>query len=106
MIAHKNLTLRRGARIFLDSASATLNPGEKTGLVGRNGAGKSTLFAQLNGSLQEDSGDVCVPPQWRMAQVAQDMPEVPDSATDFVVAGDTRLAAAHAERAAAERAVL
>ncbi len=102
MITLKNVTLRRGARVLLDGASVTINPGEKVGLVGRNGAGKSTLFALLNGTLHEDSGDYYIPAQWRLAQVAQDMPETAESATDFVIAGDTRLAAAQAEVQASE----
>jgi len=102
MITLKNITLRRGAKVILDGASVTVNPGEKVGLVGRNGAGKSTLFALLNGTLHEDSGDYYIPAQWRLAQVAQDMPETADSATDFVIAGDTRLAAAQAEVTASE----
>ena len=102
MIILKNITLRRGAKVILDGASVTLNPGEKAGLVGRNGAGKSTLFALLNGTLHEDAGECFIPAQWRLAQVAQDMPETDESATDFVIAGDTRLAAAQAEVDAAE----
>ncbi|HEY0674739.1 MAG TPA: ATP-binding cassette domain-containing protein, partial [Immundisolibacter sp.] len=102
MIILKNLSLRRGAKAVLDCASVSINPGEKVGLVGRNGAGKSSLFALLNGTLHEDGGDFSIPPQWRMAQVAQDMPETSESATAFVIAGDTRLAAAQAEVAAAE----
>ena len=91
MIILKNLTLRRSSKVLLDSVSLTLNPGEKIGLVGRNGAGKSSLFALLNGSLHEDSGDFSMPTQWRMAQVAQNMPETSQSATEFVLEGDTRL---------------
>jgi ATP-binding cassette subfamily F protein 3 len=102
MIILKNLSLRRGAKVLLDNASVTINPGEKVGLVGRNGAGKSSLFALLNGSLHEDKGDFSMPSQWRMAQVAQDMPETSESATEFVIAGDTALAAAQAEVDAAE----
>ena len=102
MINLKNIVLRRGAKVILDGASATINPGEKVGLVGRNGAGKSTLFALLNGSLHEDAGDFQVPAQWQLAQVAQDMPETDEPATAFVVAGDTRLVAAQAEVNAAE----
>ena len=102
MITLKNITLRRGARVLIDDASCTINPGERVGLVGRNGAGKSTLFALLNGTLHEDRGDFVIPPQWRMAQVAQDMPETEDSATRFVIEGDTRLVEAEAEVAAAE----
>ena len=102
MITLKNVTLRRGSKVLLDGASVTLNPGEKVGLVGRNGAGKSSLFAVLNGTLHEDGGEFSIPTQWRMAQVAQDMPETSQSATDFVVDGDTILLAAQAEVAAAE----
>src|SRR5574343_2023809 len=102
MITLKNITLRRGARVLIDDASCTINPGERVGLVGRNGAGKSTLFALLNGTLHEDRGDFSIPSQWQMAQVAQDMPETSNSATRFVIEGDTRLMAAEAEVAAAE----
>jgi ATP-binding cassette subfamily F protein 3 len=102
MIILKNVTLRRGARVLLDKTSVTINPGEKVGLVGRNGAGKSTLFALLNGTLHEDGGDYSIPSQWRMAQVAQDMPETGQSATEFVIEGDTLLLAAQAEVHAAE----
>ena len=102
MITLKNVTLRRGTKVLLDKTSVTLNPGEKVGLVGRNGAGKSSLFAVLNGTLHEDSGEFSIPSQWRMSQVAQDMPETEQSATDFVVEGDTVLLAAQAEVTAAE----
>jgi ATP-binding cassette, subfamily F, member 3 len=102
MIILKSVTLRRGAKVLLDNVSVTLNPGEKIGLVGRNGAGKSTLFALLNGTLHEDGGDFSIPAQWRMAQVAQEMPETDQSATDFVIEGDTALLAAQEEVHAAE----
>ncbi|TAM43696.1 MAG: ABC-F family ATP-binding cassette domain-containing protein, partial [Burkholderiaceae bacterium] len=102
MITLKNVTLRRSAKVLLDDASVTLNPGEKVGLVGRNGAGKSSLFALLSGTLHEDGGDYAIPPQWRMGQVAQEMPETDQSATDFVLEGDTTLLAAQTEVLAAE----
>ena len=102
MITLKQVVLRRGAKILLDSASVTINPGEKVGLVGRNGAGKSTLFALLNGSLHEDGGDFSIPTSWRMAQVAQNMPETDESATQFVIGGDTRLLELRAELERAE----
>ncbi len=104
MITLKNVILRRSAKVLLDGATVTLNPGEKVGLVGRNGAGKSTLFALLNGTLHEDGGDFSVPKQWRMAQVAQNMPETEESATDFVVGGDTRLVELREALALAETA--
>lgn len=91
MIQLKNIVLRRGAKAVLQQASLTINPGEKVGLVGRNGAGKSSLFALLNGTLHEDQGEFTVPKQWRMAQVAQDMPETEQPATDYVMDGDVVL---------------
>ena len=91
MITLKNVVLRRGTKVVLDDASVVLQPGEKIGLVGRNGAGKSSLFALLTERLHADRGDVEVPKHWRMAEVAQHMPETDASATDFVLEGDTRL---------------
>ncbi|MFM0228505.1 ABC-F family ATP-binding cassette domain-containing protein [Paraburkholderia dipogonis] len=102
MISVRNVTLRRGVNVVLDSASVTFTPGEKIGLVGRNGAGKSSFFALLNGTLHEDGGEFSIPAAWKMGQVAQEMPETEQSATDFVIEGDTVLLAAQAEVAAAE----
>ena len=105
MIVLRKLTLRRGAKVLLDQVSLTINPGEKIGLVGRNGAGKSSLFRLIDGQLHEDGGDFTMPAQWRLSQVAQDMPETDEPATAFVLGGDTRLmelrdALARAEEAA------
>ncbi|MFZ2651588.1 MAG: ATP-binding cassette domain-containing protein [Burkholderiaceae bacterium] len=102
MIQLREVTLRRGVKVILERNSVTLQPGEKIGLVGRNGAGKSSLFSLLTGRLHADAGAVELPPRWRLAEVAQDMPEATDSATDFVLQGDTRLMQAQAELAAAE----
>ncbi|KQR78706.1 ABC transporter [Burkholderia sp. Leaf177] len=102
MISVRNVTLRRGVNVVLDSASVTFTPGEKIGLVGRNGAGKSSFFGLLNGTLHEDGGEFSIPAAWKMGQVAQDMPETGQSATDFVIDGDTVMLAAQAEVAAAE----
>ena len=102
MITLKNVVLRRSAKVLLDQASVTINPGEKVGLVGRNGAGKSTLFGLLNGTLHEDGGDFSSPRQWRLAQVEQNMPETEDTATDFVLQGDSKLSELRAALGQAE----
>ncbi len=104
MIQLKNLTLRRGVKVVLKDASVTLNPGEKVGLVGRNGAGKSSLFSLIAGRLQADAGDFDMPAKWRLGQVAQEMPETDQPATDFVLDGDLPLVEARAKLAAAEAA--
>ncbi len=102
MITIREVTLRRGTKVVLERAGVTLQPGEKIGLIGRNGAGKSSLFSLIAGRLHADTGDVEMPPRWRLGEVAQDMPESPDGATDFVLQGDAPLAAAQAALAAAE----
>jgi len=102
MIVLNQVSLRRGVKLVLNQASVTLQPGEKVGLVGRNGAGKSSLFSLLTNRLQSDAGDLSIPARWRMAEVAQDMPETDDGATDFVLQGDTRLMEAQAQLAQAE----
>ncbi len=102
MLVLTQVSLRRGVKLVLDRTSLTIQPGEKVGLVGRNGAGKSSLFSLLAGRLQADAGDVALPPRWRIGEVAQEMPETDQGATDFVLAGDTALAEAEAELARAE----
>jgi len=104
MITLKNITLRRGAKVLLDGAHAVIQPGERVSLVGRNGAGKSTLFALLSGALHEDAGELTMPPQWRVAQVAQNLPETDAGATDFVLTGDERLSQLQEELSKAEQA--
>jgi ATP-binding cassette, subfamily F, member 3 len=102
MITIKEVSLRRGTKLVLDLATVTLQPGENVGLVGRNGAGKSSLFAMLTNRLQSDAGEVYMSPRWRVGEVAQDMPETDDGATDFVLEGDTRLVEANRQLTAAE----
>lgn len=104
MLVLNNVSLRRGVKLVLDHASVTLQPGEKIGLVGRNGAGKSSLFSLLTHRLQSDSGDFSMPPRWRIGEVAQEMPETDQGATEFVLEGDTRLMEAQALLVAAEAA--
>lgn len=106
MIALKNLSLRRAGKLLLERVTLSIHAGEKLGLVGRNGAGKSSLFALLTGALHEDAGELQLPAHWRIAQVEQSLPETDAPATDYVLAGDTRLtglrAALHAAQAAGD----
>ena len=102
MLVLNQVSLRRGVKLVLNQASVTLQPGENVGLVGRNGAGKSSLFSLITKRLQSDAGDVSMPPRWRIGEVAQDMPETADGATEFVLQGDSRLMEAQAQLAQAE----
>lgn len=56
MIVFSSLQIRRGVRVLLDNATATINPGQKVGLVGKNGCGKSTLLALLKNEISADGG--------------------------------------------------
>ncbi|MHB1690804.1 MAG: ABC-F family ATP-binding cassette domain-containing protein [Thiomonas sp.] len=102
MIRLQALTLRRAAKVVLDSADLTIHPGEKVGLVGANGAGKSSLFALLLGHLHEDGGSLDFPTHWRVASVAQNTPDSDLAATDFVCQADAALQEANAAMRAAE----
>ncbi|MCC6212339.1 MAG: ATP-binding cassette domain-containing protein [Burkholderiales bacterium] len=93
MIRFSNLSLARGAKLLLEGADASLNPGDRIGLIGANGSGKSSLFALLRGELHADKGDADFPPNWRIAHVAQETPALERAAVDYVIDGDVNLRA-------------
>src|SRR5690554_2668048 len=94
MIQFDNLRLRRGPDILLDQATLTLHGGWKVGLTGRNGCGKSSLFALLTGQLEADAGSLSLPPDWRLAVMAQEVPALEQPAIEYVLDGNTPLRAA------------
>ncbi len=94
MISLRNFAMRRGERLLLSNVDLTLHAGYRVGVVGRNGTGKSSLFAAVRGELEADKGDVELPGKLRIASVAQETPSLPDPALDFVLGGDTDVAAA------------
>jgi ATP-binding cassette subfamily F protein 3 len=104
MIRFSNLSLRRGAKLLLEGADATLNPGDRIGLIGANGSGKSSLFALLRGELHADKGDAEFPPQWRVAHVAQETTALDRPAVEYAIDGDTTLRKLEALLAGAEAA--
>lgn len=89
MIELNDISLSRGAKQLLEHATATINPGEKVGLIGSNGSGKSSLLSLLRGELKEEAGEVYLPKQWRISSVAQELAHSETSALDFVLSGDT-----------------
>ncbi len=54
----KNLTIRFGGHVAVDSVSCAFRPGELTAIVGPNGAGKTTYFNLMSGQLRATSGAV------------------------------------------------
>ncbi|MBP6083578.1 MAG: ABC transporter ATP-binding protein [Providencia sp.] len=88
MIVFSSLQIRRGVRVLLDNATATINPGQKVGLVGKNGCGKSTLLALLKGELQAEAGSATFPSTWSLAWVNQETPALDVAALEYVIDGD------------------
>ena len=104
MITFRDITIRRGAKLLLDHASAAFMPGARVGLVGANGCGKSTLLAALAGDIHIDGGDIDKPPRLAMSRVFQETDASPRPAMEYVLDGDAEFRAAEAEMAAAEAA--
>ncbi|MBT8149712.1 MAG: ATP-binding cassette domain-containing protein, partial [Gammaproteobacteria bacterium] len=103
MIRLDAISLQRGSKFLLDSASATLYPGQKIALIGANGSGKSSLFQLLLGQLQCDQGNVKIPADWRIAHMAQEVETSERAAIDYVLDGDQRLRQLQAALASAEQ---
>ena len=102
MIRFSGLSLMRGTKPLFDLADATINPGEKVGLVGPNGAGKTSLFSLLMKELHPDGGDIDFPAGWRISHVAQETPALQRRALDYAIDGDTHLRKLEAELAQRE----
>ena len=104
MIVFSSLQIRRGVRVLLDNATATINPGQKVGLVGKNGCGKSTLLSLLKNEIGADAGSVTYPGNWQLAWVNQETPALAEPALDYVIDGDREYRQLEAElKAANER---
>ena len=101
MIVFSSLQIRRGVRVLLDNATATINPGQKVGLVGKNGCGKSTLLALLKNEISADGGNFTYPGNWQLAWVNQETPALSEPALDYVIDGDREYRKLEAELNAA-----
>jgi len=101
MIVFSSLQIRRGVRVLLDNATATINPGQKVGLVGKNGCGKSTLLSLLKNEISADGGNFTYPGNWQLAWVNQETPALSVPAMDYVIDGDREYRKLEAELNAA-----
>jgi ATPase subunit of ABC transporter with duplicated ATPase domains len=78
MISTKDITLAFGQRVLFKDVTVKFLPGNCYGLIGANGAGKSTFLKILSGELEQDSGDVTIPPGQRLAVLKQNQFEFDD----------------------------
>jgi ATPase subunit of ABC transporter with duplicated ATPase domains len=76
MIRLDNISKQNGHQILFIEASATLQKGEKVGLVGPNGAGKTTLFRMITGQEVPDEGQVGVDRGVTIGYFSQDVGEM------------------------------
>ncbi|MCP4944095.1 MAG: ATP-binding cassette domain-containing protein [Planctomycetaceae bacterium] len=77
---------------LLDGVSATIESGQRIGLLGRNGAGKTTLMRLLDGKMQPDSGGIHVSPGAKIARLTQDVPrDLEGTVHDIVTAGQANM---------------
>lgn len=76
MIRLDNISKQNGHQILFIEASASLQRGEKVGLVGPNGAGKSTLFRMITGQDQPDEGQVSADRGVTIGHFSQDVGEM------------------------------
>ena len=56
LLEAREITVRFGGLIAVDSVSARFNAGELVGIIGPNGAGKTTFFNALSGIIEPTSG--------------------------------------------------
>jgi len=91
MLTITDLNLQRGGVWLLESASLTVQPGQRVAIVGANGAGKSSLFQLILGQLTPEQGEVSVPNGCRVAHMAQEVAASARSARDYVLDGDVEL---------------
>ena len=101
-----NISKQIGHQILFIEASATLQKGEKAGLVGPNGAGKTTLFRMITGQELPDEGQVSTDRGITIGYFSQDVGEMSGrSAVAEVMDGAGPVAAVAAELKALETAM-
>jgi ATPase subunit of ABC transporter with duplicated ATPase domains len=76
MIRLDNISKQQGHQILFIEASATLQKGEKAGLVGPNGSGKTTLFRMITGQEPPDEGQVSIDRGVTIGYFSQDVGEM------------------------------
>jgi ATPase subunit of ABC transporter with duplicated ATPase domains len=98
MIQLDNISKRNGHQILFIEATASLNKGEKIGLVGPNGSGKTTLFRMIIGEEPPDEGQVAVDRRLTIGYFSQDVGEMSgQSATAETMDGAGPVSAISAE---------
>ncbi|BCN93322.1 ABC transporter ATP-binding protein [Thiomicrorhabdus immobilis] len=89
MLTLQNLSIRAGVKPLLDSATLTVHPGQKIGLIGQNGVGKTTLFKTILNEVPIESGSVGIPQNWLIGSVEQEVSAKDINSLEYVTYGDS-----------------
>ena len=76
MIRLDSISKHHGKQILFVDASASVNRGEKIGLVGPNGSGKTTVFRLIVGEEQPDGGSIAIDRGLVVGYFSQDVGEM------------------------------
>ncbi|MEG1778520.1 MAG: ATP-binding cassette domain-containing protein [Oscillospiraceae bacterium] len=92
MITVSDLGLQFGGSKLFDNVNLKFTPGNCYGVIGANGAGKSTFLKILSGEIDNYSGTVEIPPNFRMSVLEQDHFKYDEfTVLDTVIMGNHRL---------------
>ncbi len=80
MLNLSDVSIRLGGNDIVRHVSFQLNPGDKTGLIGRNGIGKSTLLKAIAGEIEPAEGQISILKGHKTGYLKQDI-EFEDGAT-------------------------
>ncbi len=75
LVSIEDLSIGFRGPLLFDNVTATIDAGQRIGLLGRNGAGKTTLLKMLVDEVQPDSGSIVLAPGTKIARLTQDVPD-------------------------------
>ena len=81
MLTAHSLNKSFDSQSLFSNVSFTLNPGERTGLVGPNGCGKTTLLPTLTGEIAPLGGAFRLGPTVRLGVMSQDQSDLDPART-------------------------
>ncbi len=73
MLRLRGINYSIGDRDLLKNIELIINPGQRSALLGINGTGKTTLLKIINGELEQESGSISKPNEYRIGYLAQEL---------------------------------
>ena len=73
MLRLRGINYSIGDRDLLRNIDLIINPGQRSALLGVNGTGKTTLLKIINGELEQESGSISKPNEYRIGYLAQEL---------------------------------